>query len=62
MREDPIVAEVHRIRQQIMARFNNDLEAYVAYLQTRRESDRRRGFREATLPRITPKVEKPDAA
>lgn len=44
MSEDPIVAEIHRIRQQIMARFNDDLEAYVAYLQTRRESDRRRGF------------------
>lgn len=62
MREDPIVAEVHRIRQEIMARFNDDLEAYVAYLEARRESDRRRGFREADLPRVTPTIRNPDAA
>jgi hypothetical protein len=62
MSEDPIVAEVHQIRQQIMAKFNGDLEAYVAYLQTRWEDDRLRGFREASLPRVTPHVRKPDAA
>jgi hypothetical protein len=62
MREDPVVAEVHRVRQQIMAEFNDDLEAYVAYLQTRRESDRQRGFREASLPRVTPRMQNPDAA
>lgn len=61
MREDPIVAEVHRIRQEIMAEFNDDLEAYVAYLQTRRESDRRRGFREASLPRVMPMPPRSDA-
>lgn len=62
MREDPIVAEIHRIRQQIMAEFNDDLAAFVAHLQTRRDSDRRRGFREADLPRVMPNLRKPDAA
>lgn len=62
MREDPIVAEIHRIRQQIMARFNGDLEAYVAYLRSREGENRRYGFRYASLPRVTPKNCKPDAA
>jgi hypothetical protein len=61
-REDPIVAEVHRIRQQIMAEVNDDLAAFVARLQLRRDSDRQRGFREADLPRVTPNLCKPDAA
>ena len=62
MQDDPIVAEVHQVRQQIMAEFDNDLEALVAHLQTRREADRQRGFPEAPLPQSTPKVRKPDAA
>lgn len=43
MHEDPIVAEVHQIRQEIMAEFNNDLEAYFRYIQAQEEEDRRRG-------------------
>jgi hypothetical protein len=50
--EDPIVAEIHRIRQNIMAEANDDVAAFVARLQTRRDSDRQRGFREADLPHI----------
>jgi hypothetical protein len=62
MRDDPIVAEIHRIRQQIMAEFNGDLGTYVAYLQSRKFTDGLPGFREATLPRVTPNVRKTDAA
>ena len=35
MWEDPIVAEVHRIRDQIMASFNHDIDVYVADLMKR---------------------------
>jgi hypothetical protein len=52
--EDPIVAEIHAVRRQIMARFNNDLSAYVAYLNSRDGEYRRLGFRFASLPRVKP--------
>lgn len=45
MREDPIVAEVHRVRQEIMAAFDYDLESYFRYIQAREEENRRRGVR-----------------
>jgi hypothetical protein len=35
MWEDPIVAEVHRIREMLAARFNFDIDAIFADMQTR---------------------------
>jgi len=35
MWEDPIVAEVHRNREQLMARFNYDVKAFLADLRKR---------------------------
>lgn len=50
MWEDPIVAEVHRIRREIMAEFGNDFDAYFRYIQEREAEDRRRGVQYVTLP------------
>lgn len=41
--EDPIVAEVHRARREIFARFDGDMTAYVRYLQAQEEEERKRG-------------------
>jgi len=35
MWEDPIVAEVHRIRKELAAKFNFDIEAFFADVQKR---------------------------
>jgi hypothetical protein len=37
MWEDPIVAEVHRIREQLAAKFNFDVEAIFADIRKRQE-------------------------
>jgi hypothetical protein len=62
MREDPIVAEVHRVRREIMAEFNNDLGAYFRYIQALEEEDRKRGVKYVSLPPRRPKGYKPNAA
>lgn len=41
--EDPIVAEIHQIRQEIMARFDNDLDAYIRHIRKLEEEERKRG-------------------
>ena len=38
MWEDPIVAEVHRIREQLAAQFNYDIDAFFADLMKRQEA------------------------
>jgi hypothetical protein len=48
--EDPIVAEVHQIRQQIMAEFDYDLDAYFRYTQSLEEQDRKLGVRYVEAP------------
>ena len=41
MIEDPIVEELHRLREELFREFDNDLEALVKYLQEKeRDSDR----------------------
>ena len=45
MWEDPIVAEVRRVRQEIFARFNYDVDVYFEHLKTVEEEDRQRGAR-----------------
>ncbi|HEV3051876.1 MAG TPA: hypothetical protein VGX50_16330 [Longimicrobium sp.] len=37
MHEDPIVAEVRKVRQELFAEFNYDLDAYVADLKARQQ-------------------------
>jgi hypothetical protein len=60
--DDPIVADIHHIRQQIMAEFNDDLGTYVAYLRSRKFTDGLPRFRESSLPRVTPNVQQTDTA
>jgi hypothetical protein len=48
--EDPIVAEVHRIRREIMAEFNNDLEACFRYIQALEKENRKRGVKYVSHP------------
>jgi hypothetical protein len=61
--EDEIMAELRQIRRDIMTEFNNDLGAYVAYLQSSKFRDFISGFSEAPLPRLDEqKQNEPDAA
>lgn len=55
MTNNPIVDEVHRIRQEILARFNDDLGAYVQYLQRRTEEAARAGRTVRNVPPHQPK-------
>ena len=50
MINDPIVEEVHRIRERILARFNGDLKAYVCDAQRRTEEAARAGRKVVSLP------------
>ncbi len=50
MREDPIVAEVHRARQAIFARFDNDMGAYLRYIREQEEEERKSGREIITAP------------
>ncbi len=34
--DDPIVSAIHETRRKILARFGNDIEAYVTYVANRR--------------------------
>lgn len=43
MWEDPIVAEVHRVRREIFATFDGDMSAYLRYIREREEEARKRG-------------------
>jgi hypothetical protein len=43
--EDEIMSELRQIRRDIMAKFNNDFDAYWRYLQARGEEERNRGVR-----------------
>jgi hypothetical protein len=62
MCEDPIVAEVRRIRQEIFARFNYDLDAYFEHLQIVEDEARKRGMRYSDRPLAQPCRTQPDAA
>jgi hypothetical protein len=62
MWEDPIVAEVHRIRREILARFNGDRAAYDRYLRELEEEERKRGRTIIDTPLGKPRKPKPDAA
>jgi hypothetical protein len=51
MIEDPIVDEVHRAREQILARYGGDLHALVKDAQRRTEAAARSGRAVASPPR-----------
>jgi hypothetical protein len=61
MWEDPIVAEVHRIRRKILAEFDGDFGAYFKYIQSLEEENRRRGVKYIDRSGIKKDL-KPDAA
>jgi hypothetical protein len=52
--EDPIVAEVHRVRREIFARFNGDMDAYLRHIRAgeeeEEEEERKRGRRIISTP------------
>jgi len=50
-REKDIIDEIHERREQIMARFGNDLHRYVAYLR-----ERQRSVLTLSLARLRPRV------
>lgn len=50
MWEDPILAELERTREEILARFGGDFEAYLDYLETLEAENRKRGLRYAVPP------------
>lgn len=49
-REDPIVAEIHEIRRQIMGEFDNDFGAYLRYLRRKQKEEMARGSRRYVAP------------
>lgn len=62
MWEDPIVADVRKVRQEIFARFNYDLDAYFEHLKMVEEEDRKRGARYTDRPLAKRHPPQPDAA
>jgi hypothetical protein len=62
MWEDPIVAEVRKTREQILAKFDYDLGAYFEHLKSVGAENRARGVKYVQpAPRNIPGA-KPDAA
>jgi len=68
MWEDPIVAEVRRTREKILAGFDYDLRAYAAHIIAVQDAEKKRGVKYASPPPRRPNgykpaaEEKPDAA
>ncbi len=60
MREDPILAELHQIRQEILAEFDGDLDAYYRHLKEIEEGERQRG--RVVVDRSRGKRPRPEAA
>lgn len=59
--EDPVVAEVHRVRREILARFGGDVDAYSRYIQNIEAEKRKRGVYYREVP-ARDDLPKPDAA
>lgn len=59
MWEDPVVAEVHRVRREIFARFDGDMDAYLRHIRAREEEERKRG---RVIVDFSPQASKTDAA
>jgi hypothetical protein len=50
MIENPIIDEIHRIREQMLARYNGDLDALLLDAQRRTEEAARAGKRVVACP------------
>ncbi len=50
MTENPIVEEVHRIREQLLAEYGGDLKKYMDDVRRRTDEAARAGRRVVTLP------------
>lgn len=55
MWEDPIVAELHRVRLEIYTRFKGDMSAYLQHIRAGEEEERKRGRQIISSP-IGPSV------
>lgn len=62
MPKDPIVAEVRKAREEILAEFNYDLYAYAAHLQALEREARKHGVRYSERPLVQPRWTQSDAA
>jgi hypothetical protein len=51
MREEPVVEEIHRVRREISAEFNDDVHTFFEYL---RQREAERPDQVVTLERILP--------
>lgn len=60
--EDPIVREVHETRARLLARFGGDFSAYMRYIRSLEEQDRKRGIEYVSTPPRRRRKEKPNAA
>ncbi|HEU4881226.1 MAG TPA: hypothetical protein VFT45_03245 [Longimicrobium sp.] len=56
----PIVAEVHRVRQEILTEFNGDMDAYHRHLKKIEEDGRKKG--RIVIDRSARTRSRPDAA
>lgn len=61
MTNDPVVEEIHRVREVIAERFNNDLQA-IADDARRRQADSGRAAIEPQASGATPPADKPKRA
>lgn len=61
MTNDPIVEEIHRVREVIAERFNNDLQA-IADDARRRQADSGRSTVSLLPRRVTPGINEPKRA
>lgn len=50
MNENPIVEEIHRTREQLLAEFNDDFDAFVTEMQRRTSDMARAGVKVVPLP------------
>ena len=62
MAENEILAELRRIRAEILDEFNGDFELYCDYLRAVAEEKQRRGVRYAPPPRRRREMVEHDAA
>jgi hypothetical protein len=60
--EDAILAELERTREEILAEFGGDFNAYLDYLDTREAENRKRGLRYAVPPTCKAAASRPDVA
>lgn len=62
MNEDPILAELDKIRAEILAEFDGDFDAYLDHLDMVEAENRKRGVRYAVPPTSKAAASQPDAA